>query len=389
MAVTNRKEEPNMATGTAAAGTQAPKYTGMQGVSNPTAQRLGQAQQGYTQGQQVTAAQDTLSRIQANRPQSYNSKYQPMLDDIMAKIQNPGEFKYEFNGDNLFKNYADLYTQKGKQASLDTMGQAAALTGGYGNSYAQAAGNQAYQQYLLSLYDRGMDLHDRAYQKYRDNLGDLKDQYGMLQSAEDTDYGRYRDTVADWTNEEQQAYNRMMDAQNFDYTQYQNDLNYWTGLAQVENAAWTTEQQRQEAIRQYNQNYAMDTIMRIAANGQMPSAELLRAAGLSEADARAMMAQIQPAGGGGGGSYSPRPAQEQKKDGWLDDVAEQIQDFYGATKRYALQGILDYSQALNNQLNKQNQTIPNYQSGQTVTSTTSGAQYNNSGKEDPNKKKIN
>jgi hypothetical protein len=274
----------------------------MQGVSNPTAQRLGQAQQGYKQGDQVTAAQDTLSRIQANRPQSYTSKYQPMLDDIMNKIQNPGEFKYEFNGDNLFKNYADLFTQKGKQASMDTMGQAAALTGGYGNSYAQAAGNQAYQQYLLSLYDRGMDLRDRAYQGYRDNLGDLKDQYGMLQGADETDYGRYRDTVADWTNEEQQAYNRMQDAQNFDYTQYQNDLNYWTGLAQVENAAWTTEQQRQEAIRQYNQNYAMDTILRIAANGQMPSADLLRAAGLSEADARALMAQIQPSGGGGGGN---------------------------------------------------------------------------------------
>ena len=49
------------------------------------------------------------------------------------------KFKYEFNGDNVFKAYADEYTQRGKQAALDVQGQAAALTGGYGSSWATSA----------------------------------------------------------------------------------------------------------------------------------------------------------------------------------------------------------------------------------------------------------
>ena len=298
-------------------------YNGLQGLSQTTSEHMQNAQQGYQAGDAVSQAQQTLQQIQNNKPQSYNSKYQPAMDSILEQIQNPKEFKYEFNGDNLFKGYADLYTQKAKQASADAMGQAAALTGGYGNSYAQMVGNQQYQQNLLPLYDKGIELYDRAYQKYRDDQAELQNRYGLLSGADDTAYGRYRDDVGDWQTEEQQAYNRFQDAQNFDYTQYQNDLNYWTGLAQIENAAWATEQQRQDAIAQWNQQYAlqqqqfqaeqdqykqqvaMQYAMQILANGQMPSAELLIAAGISEEDARKMMAQLQASGGGGGGGYNP------------------------------------------------------------------------------------
>ena len=305
-------------------------YSGIGGVSENTANNLGNYQQGYKPNEAVTAAQQNLQQIQAQKPQGYTSKYSAQLDNIMQQIQNPGQFKYEFNGDNLFKNYADLYTQKGKQASMNAMGQAAALTGGYGNSYAQQVGNQAYQQYLLSLYDKGMDLRDRAYGQYQDQLGNQKDIYNMLQGADESDYGRYRDTVSDYYKDEGNAYNRMADERDYDYTQYKDALDYYTGLAQIENADYRNEQERQEAIRQYEQNFAenvrqadidnayrsdyfkwqqdtdqrdfdrdvlesdrdkaYDYIKAIIANGQLPSAELLMAAGLSEEDARKMIA---------------------------------------------------------------------------------------------------
>ena len=136
-------------------------------------------------------------------PGSYNSRYQGAMNAILAQIQNPDDFKYEFNGDELFKNYADLYTQYGKQASLDAMGQAAGLTGGYGNSYAQQAGQQGYQQYLLGLYDKGLDLRNTAYQGYRDQLNDLKDTYNMYAQADAADYARYQDAVAAWQQQQQ------------------------------------------------------------------------------------------------------------------------------------------------------------------------------------------
>jgi hypothetical protein len=126
-------------------------------------------------------------------PGSYKSRYQGALDSIMQTLQNPDEFRYEFNGDELFKSYADQYTQRGKQAMLDTMGQAAGLTGGYGNSYAQQVGQQNYQNYLQDLYDQGFDLRNTAYQSYRDQLADLQDLYNNYSAAEAQDYSRYQD----------------------------------------------------------------------------------------------------------------------------------------------------------------------------------------------------
>lgn len=49
----------------------------------------------------------------------------------------------------------------------DTMGQAAALTGGYGNSYAQGVGQQAYQGYLQQLNDNVPQLQAQALQTYQ------------------------------------------------------------------------------------------------------------------------------------------------------------------------------------------------------------------------------
>lgn len=230
-------------------------YTALAGVSQNTANNLGNYQAGYQAGQQVNQAQNVWNQIQAQKPGQYQSKYSGMLDNIMAQINNPQEFKYEFNGDNLFKGYADLYNQYAKQGMMDAMGKAAALTGGYGNSYAQAVGQQQYQQNMLPLYDKGLELYDRAYQGYRDRQNDNYNRYNLLAAADQTDYGRYRDQVGDWQQEEQTAYGRYQDAQNMDYQQYQDMLNYWTGLAQIENADFRSEQERQEAIRQWQAQF--------------------------------------------------------------------------------------------------------------------------------------
>ena len=308
----------------------------------------------YQASDQVTAAQQQLQQLQqlqANKPQSYNSKYGAALDSILQQIQNPEKFNYSFDGDELFKYYADQYTQKGKQASMDAMGQAAALTGGYGNSYAQQVGNQAYDQYLLSLYDKGMDLRDRAYQQYQDQLADRYNKFNTLSQADQTDYGRYRDTVGDWENERGYYTDLYNNERNFDYGQYRDKVGDWqnergyytdlynnernfdygqfsdqraydeqvrqydTSLAEQQRQYDTSmaEQQRQfdESVRQFNeslnwekmsdqQKYAADYAMNILAMGQMPTDAMLQAAGLSKADAEKLKAQLATGGGTGG-----------------------------------------------------------------------------------------
>ena len=171
--------------------------TGTSGTGTVTGLQTGKYQQ-YGQGQAAQQANQRLQQVINNRPQGYNSKYGAQLDSIMQQIQNPEGFKYDFNGDELFKQFADLYTQKGKQASMDAMGQATALTGGYGNSYAQQVGDQAYQQKLLDLYSMAPEFYDMAWQRYQGEQGNLKDAYSMMSDRDATEYGRYRDTVADW-----------------------------------------------------------------------------------------------------------------------------------------------------------------------------------------------
>lgn len=250
--VRNRKTIPEQERTYAQNGNE---YTGLSGVNQNTASNLGTYQQGYKPSENVQRAQQNLENTMANKPGEFNSKYAEQLDQMLQEITNPQDFNYSFDGDELFKSYADRYTQLGKQASLDTMGQAAALTGGYGNSYAQAAANQAYQQYLLGLYDKGMELSQQAYQRNKDKTNDAMNRYSMLSGQDATDYARYQDRVANWQNDRDFAAQMMQAAQSGDYQAYQDALQYWTGLANIENAAWNTEQEREEAIRQYNQDF--------------------------------------------------------------------------------------------------------------------------------------
>ena len=255
----------------------------------------------YNPGQSVQNAKANLDSVMASKPGSYQSKYQPQLDSIMQQITNPQEFKYNFNDDELFKYYADLYTQKGKQASMDAMGQAAALTGGYGNSYAQSAGQQAYQQYLLGLYDKGMDMRDRAYQQFQDKRADTYNQYNVLNAAENQDYGRYRDTVSDWENERDYATNRYDTEYDRDYGLFSDDWNRQFSQDQADWDRYVSERDYTTAQQQYNQGVAQDYALAILANGQMPSDDMLAAAGLTRDDAMKLMAQLEAGGGSGGG----------------------------------------------------------------------------------------
>lgn len=67
------------------------------------------------------------------------------------KLLNREDFSFDLNNNALYNQYKDFYTKQGNLAMMDTIGQASAMTGGYGNSYAAAAGQQAYQQNLDKL----------------------------------------------------------------------------------------------------------------------------------------------------------------------------------------------------------------------------------------------
>lgn len=144
---------------------------------------------------QVGQAQLQL-RSQMTQPGGYKSQWQSQLDDTMNRIMNREKFTYDLNGDALWKTYKDQYMTGGKMAMMDTMGQAAALTGGYGNSYAQGVGQQAYQGYLQGLNDKIPELYQLAMDQYDREGNAMLQQYGLLQDAESMDYSRFQDNMA-------------------------------------------------------------------------------------------------------------------------------------------------------------------------------------------------
>lgn len=127
----------------------------------------------------------------------YQFRRQGQLDDITDKILNREKFSYDLNGDAFYNQYKDKFTQQGKMAMMDTMGQAAALTGGYGSSYAQQVGQQAYQGYLQNLNDVVPELYQLALDSYNREGDNLMNQYSILADQDALGYSRHRDTVAD------------------------------------------------------------------------------------------------------------------------------------------------------------------------------------------------
>lgn len=108
-----------------------------------------------------------------------NQPYINQLNSLYDQIMNRGKFQYDLNGDLLYRQVADQYTQMGRTAMRDATATAAGLTGGYGNSYANQVGNQAYQQYMTQLNSMIPELYDRAYTAWQNQGDDLMTQYQM------------------------------------------------------------------------------------------------------------------------------------------------------------------------------------------------------------------
>ena len=140
--------------------------------------------------------------------------------DAMKAYLNRGKFSYDINGDALYQQYKDKYIQQGKMAMADTMGQAAAMTGGYGNSYAASVGNQAYQSSLQNLNDVSLQLYQMAYDRYAQEGQDLYNKYGMYSNDRATKYGEWMDKGTILNNNRTYASTVYNDMYNRGYTEH-------------------------------------------------------------------------------------------------------------------------------------------------------------------------
>lgn len=184
-------------------------------------------------------------------PKSYTDQ----IEALLKQLQNRETFSYDPNTDPTYQQLQGMYQQQGQQAMTDPLAQAASLTGGYGSSYAQTAGQQAYQASLQELAAQIPDLYALAQKTYQMEGEALQDQADVLT-------GLQQDAL----------------------DEYQSELDYWMGLASAEQRAAENAGSAQSAAQRTAWDQAMDSI----ALGVVPGADVLAAAGISAAWAQAM-----------------------------------------------------------------------------------------------------
>lgn len=230
--------------------------------------------------------EQAMSGITQRSKPTYAGSFDTQLTEIMDKISNREKFQYDVGSDALYKQYKDRYIQQGKMAMKDSMGQAAALTGGYGSTYGQQVGQQTYDAYLQNLGDVVPELYQMAYSRYADEGDALRDQFSIVGALRDDEYNRYRDDLGDWNYEQELAAKR--EQQEYERSIYEQELAY---------------EKQQQA---YANLYAL-----IKSTGYNPTDAELAAAGMTREGANALAAEYQrqitpvlpiTSGGSSGGS---------------------------------------------------------------------------------------
>ena len=190
----------------------------------------------YVPSDQVQQDESALEAVAGRRPGEYTSSYAQELEELYDQIMNRPDFSYDLANDPLYQQYRQQYQRQGRLAMADTMGQAAALTGGYGSSYSQAAGQQSYHQYLAQLAEVTPQLYGQALDRYTRQGEALQDRYDRLLGLEERDYQRYAQAYSQWLSEYGLAQDRYESSRAQDYQAFLDLLNYWQQEAQRQQA---------------------------------------------------------------------------------------------------------------------------------------------------------
>lgn len=120
---------------------------------------------------------------------TFNSSY---LDQLNALARQLTSMNYEdWTKGSQYQSLADRYGNTGRMSMQDVLGQVAARTGGLASSYATTAAQQQYNQYMAQL-------EEVARQMYAQERGDLMDTANLYRNLANDEYGRYRDSLADY-----------------------------------------------------------------------------------------------------------------------------------------------------------------------------------------------
>ena len=232
---------------------------------------------------------------QAQELKSGKTSWTDQYNDAMNKYLNREDFEYDVDKDPLFQQALASAMNSGKSAMQDTIGQASALTGGYGSTYATSVGNQAYNAFIEDAYNNLPEYYNMALQAYQSEGQELANQVALLSEADAREFQKmlssyeinasnvdqmYNMEYNTWNANQNQAYNlgnlqlseygqlannavNLYDMANSRYeSQYSKEYQSWydtinqfMNIASTQNTDWWNETNFDENKRQFDKTF--------------------------------------------------------------------------------------------------------------------------------------
>lgn len=247
----------------------------------------------------------SLDELRGAAPQ-YDSRYDAQIRELYEQLTGRAAFRYDAHTDPLYQQYAQSYIRQGKAAMRDATGRAAALTGGYGSSYAQAVGQQRYDAYLQRLADVLPETYGMALDAYKAEGEELRRRLETTEALEKSDYARYLDALGQHNRE----LDRAQDAADLAYERMISGDERAYGRAVDDYGRRVSAEERAYGRKQ---DY-YDRLVDLIAAGYTPSAQDYALAGMSTAQGEALRAQyLAAAGRSSGGGRSRRKKETDTK----------------------------------------------------------------------------
>ena len=158
-------------------------------------------------------AYQALQNYQAQAPGPYQSPYKAQIDSRMQNLGNRN-FAYNYREDPTYQQYKRQYETTARRASENAQANAAAVSGGFGSSWATTAGEDAYANAMSGLDDVANGLYTQALNSYTDESNNMYTQLQNLMQAESQAQQQYNQSLSNY-------YNNL----NYYQTQYQNEAN--------------------------------------------------------------------------------------------------------------------------------------------------------------------
>lgn len=202
----------------------------------------------FTKSDALVGLENNLASVNQNKPIDFTSSYTDIMKQYMDQFTNRGNFNWDMQNDDLYNQYKDQYTRLGNAALKETVGEAAGLTGGYGSSYAEGVGAQAYQSYLNQLNNIVPELYAQRRAEWNEEGQNILNNYNLAAGMYQNDLSEWQQAYNNWLTERDYAQNAASNLYNQEYNEYLNNVNsYNTELDRLYNA-YLNNQNRDDTI---------------------------------------------------------------------------------------------------------------------------------------------